>query len=277
MQSAESARALHGIWQLEFFTLEIEPDLMNAAVTILDVPIHDVTLNEACEHAERLILAGGTHQFATVNPEFIMTAQRNPAFMQALQQTMLNVPDGAGVLWAARHKRHPLRERVPGIELMVKLCGIASSHQWRVYFLGAQPGVAERAAAAMALQFPGMMVAGTYAGTPAETEAPAIIERIRLAKPHMLFVAYGAPAQDLWLARNLPLCKDPRDVLLNGGLVGMGVGGAFDMVAGLQKRAPEWMQDANLEWLYRLIQQPWRIKRQTALVRYVVATMLESR
>jgi N-acetylglucosaminyldiphosphoundecaprenol N-acetyl-beta-D-mannosaminyltransferase len=256
-----------------------ELSLMNPSVTILGVPIHDVTMNEACEHAERLILAGGAHQFATVNPEFVMMAQRDPAFMNALQRTALNVPDGAGILWAAKRKRRPLQSRVPGIELMVKLCGIASAHGWRVYFLGAQSGVAERAAAAMVLQFPGMMVAGTYAGSPVEAEAPAITERIRNAKPHMLFVAYGAPAQDKWLERHLRLCKDGdggADVF-GEGLVGMGVGGAFDMVAGLRKRAPEWMQNANLEWLYRLIQQPWRIKRQTALLRYVAATMLESR
>ncbi len=249
---------------------------MDAAVTILGVPIHDVTMNEACEHAERLILAGGAHQFATVNPEFVMTAQRDADFMQALQRAALNVPDGAGILWAARRRRRPLQSRVPGIELMVKLCGIASAHQWQVYFLGAKPGVAERAAAAMALRYPGMMVAGTYAGSPAEAEAPAIVERIRAARPHMLFVAYGAPAQDKWLARHLQSCHENASVESGQGLVGMGVGGAFDMVAGLQQRAPEWMQDANLEWLYRLIRQPWRIKRQTALLRYVAATMLES-
>ncbi len=250
---------------------------MNPAVTILNVPIHDVTLNEACEHAERLILAGGVHQFATVNPEFVMLAQHDAAFMDVLRRTALNVPDGAGILWAAQRKRQPLRARVPGVELMVKLCGIASAHQWRVYFLGAQAGVAERAAAALALHFPGMLVAGTHAGSPAESEASNIIERIRAAKPHLLFVAYGAPAQDKWLARNLPLCWIDGDGRWGGGLVGMGVGGAFDMVAGVQSRAPEWMRDANLEWLYRLIRQPWRIKRQTALLRYVTATMLESR
>jgi N-acetylglucosaminyldiphosphoundecaprenol N-acetyl-beta-D-mannosaminyltransferase len=251
--------------------------LMNPAVTILGVPIHDVTMNEACEHAERLILAGGAHQFATVNPEFVMAAQRDSGFMKALQHTTLNVPDGAGILWAAGRRRRPLRERVPGIELMVNLCGIASAHQWRVYFLGAAPGVAGRAAAALALQFPGLMVAGTHAGSPAEAEAPAIVERIRAARPHMLFVAYGAPAQDTWLARHLPLCSDAGAAGFGAGLVGMGVGGAFDMAAGLQKRAPEWMRDANLEWLYRLIRQPWRIKRQSALLRYVAAAMLESR
>ncbi len=184
---------------------------------------------------------------------------------------------GAGILWAARRKDRPLQARVPGIELMVKLCGIASAHGWRVYFLGAQTGVAERAAAALALQFPGMVVAGTHAGSPADNEAPAIVERIRNAKPHLLFVAYGAPAQDKWLARNLPLCSAIHQNGWGDGLVGMGVGGAFDMVAGLQTRAPEWMRNANLEWLYRLIMQPWRIKRQTALLRYVAATMLESR
>ena len=97
---------------------------MNPAVTILNVPIHDVTLNEACEHAERLILAGGVHQFATVNPEFVMLAQHDAAFMDVLRRTALNVPDGTGILWAAQRKRQPfvLCWRAIGYKQQVRLC-----------------------------------------------------------------------------------------------------------------------------------------------------------
>ncbi|MCS6772648.1 MAG: WecB/TagA/CpsF family glycosyltransferase [Thermoflexales bacterium] len=233
--------------------------------------MHDVTLCQACDIAEALIQRGGAYQFATVNPEFIMAAQRDPEFMALLQQTALNVPDGVGVLWAARRLGQPLRERVAGVDLVQALCGMASAHRWRTFFLGAQPGVAERAAARMAERFPGLMICGTFAGTPREEDAPAIVKRIANCKPQLLFVAYGAPAQDKWLARHL------REVLVGEqGLVGVGVGGAFDFIAGVQQRAPLWMQRAGLEWLHRLVRQPWRWRRQLALIRFVFAVLLES-
>jgi N-acetylglucosaminyldiphosphoundecaprenol N-acetyl-beta-D-mannosaminyltransferase len=245
------------------------------SVIILGVPVHDVTYVEACDAIEALILAGGAHQVATVNPEFVMAARRDPEFMRVLHRTDLNVPDGAGVLWAARRRGKVLRERVAGVDLVDRLCGMASIHGWRAYFLGAQPGVAERAAAALALRYPGLRVAGTYAGTPGAAEEAAIVERVRMVGPQLLFVAYGAPAQDKWLARNLARLRSPGAAGL--GLVAMGVGGAFDYIAGVQQRAPEWMRQASLEWLYRLLREPSRWRRQTALAQFAAATMLESR
>jgi len=252
------------------------PEGEREVISILGVPVHDVTLAEACDVAERLIVQGGAHQFATVNPEFIMAARRDAEFMRVLHQTAINVPDGVGVLWAARRKGHVLRERVAGVELMDKLCAMASTNGWRAYFLGAAPGVAERAAAVMALKYPGLMIAGAYAGSPKPVDEAGIVERIRTSQPHLLFVAYGAPRQDVWLARNTPALT-PNSRPLGEGFVGVGVGGAFDFITGVQTRAPEWARSAGLEWLFRLVRQPSRWKRQTALLRFVIAAMLESR
>jgi len=240
------------------------------ALRILGVRIDDVTTAETCERVMALIASGGAHQIATVNPEFIMAAQRNPAFAQALEKTALNVPDGAGVLWAARRLGHPLRERVAGVDLVERLCAVGSQHRWRAFFLGAREGVAERAAAIMAFKYSGLLVTGTYAGSPRIEDEADILARVRRARPNLLFVAYGAPAQDLWLARNLPMIQG-SDRLADEppGLVGMGVGGAFDFLAGVQQRAPKWMQDAGLEWLYRLLRQPRRWRRQLALIEFV--------
>lgn len=237
---------------------------------ILGVRIDDVTTAEARDRVVALVAGGGAHQIATVNPEFIMAAQRNPAFAQALDNTALNVPDGVGVLWAARRLGRPLRERVAGVDLLEHLCAAGSQHRWRAFFLGARDGVAERAAAIMAFKYTGLLVTGTYAGSPRPEDEAEIVARVRKARPNLLFVAYGAPAQDLWLARNLALIHDTsRPAGEPPGLVGMGVGGAFDFLAGAQQRAPRWMQEAGLEWLYRLLREPRRWRRQLALVEFV--------
>ncbi len=247
------------------------------ALRILGVRIDDVTSAETRDRVMALMAGGGAHQIATVNPEFIMAAQRNPAFAQALDKTALNVPDGAGVLWAARRMGRPLRERVAGVDLVERLCAAGSQHRWRAFFLGAREGVAERAAAIMAFKYSGLLVTGTHAGSPRMEDEADIVARVRKARPNLLFVAYGAPAQDIWLARNLPIIHDterPADEA--PGLVGMGVGGAFDFLAGAQKRAPKWMQEAGLEWLYRLLREPRRWRRQLALIEFVWRVLWES-
>ena len=248
------------------------------SIVILGVRVDDVTMNEACDPAAALIAAGGVHQFATVNPEFIMAARRDQEFADVLDRSALNAPDGVGILWAARRQARHLRQRVAGVELMQEFCARGSAYHWRVFFLGARPGVAERAAATLALKYPGLMVCGTYAGSPAREEEQMIVERIRRARPNLLFVAYGAPAQDKWLGRNLSsLWPDSEMAGSNKGLIGMGVGGSLDFIAGAQKRAPEWMQRAGLEWLYRLLRDPSRWRRQLALARFVASVMLQSK
>ena len=195
-------------------------------------------------------------QICTVNPEFIVDARRDPAFARVLADADLCVPDGAGVLWAARRMGQPLHERVTGSDGIYRICARAAARGWRVYLLGAAPGVAEQAAAVLLDRYPGLIVAGCYAGSPADAEWPDICARLNAAAPDILFIAYGHPRQDFWIDQHraeLPAA------------VAIGVGGAFDFVAGVAQRAPVWMQRRNLEWLHRLITQPWRWRRMLKL------------
>jgi N-acetylglucosaminyldiphosphoundecaprenol N-acetyl-beta-D-mannosaminyltransferase len=260
-----------------------------SAIHILGIRIDDITLDDACAHAAALIEQGGAHQFATVNPEFVMTARHNPAFRAALEHSALNVPDGVGIMLAARWQGRPLRERVTGVALLQRLCALAAERGWGVYLLGAAPGVAERAAAALTARHPALRIVGTHAGSPAPAEQAGIAERISAAQPQFLFVAYGAPAQDVWLHQVLrdesrvpshDLGFLPPDSGLGThpaalGLIGMGVGGTFDYLAGVRKLAPTWVRRIGFEWLHRLLQQPSRWRRQLSLLRFAGAVLTE--
>ncbi|MBN1247950.1 MAG: WecB/TagA/CpsF family glycosyltransferase [Anaerolineae bacterium] len=230
------------------------------ALRLMGVPIHDVTMDETLAWTGHWIDCGGTHQIATVNPEFLMQAREHAAFRATLDRAALCIPDGIGILMAARLRGHPLRERVAGSDLVPNLAKVAAIQGWRVFFLGAAPGVAEAAASRLQSQHPGLNVAGCYAGSPAVEEEQEIVAKIRDAGADVVLVAYGAPGQDLWLGRNLAATGAP---------VGIGVGGSFDFIAGVSRRAPRWIQRVGLEWLHRLIREPWRWRRQLALPRFV--------
>ena len=205
-------------------------------------------------------------QVCTVNPEFIMAARRHPAFAQALAAADLCTPDGIGVLWAARLAGVRLDERVTGSDAIYRLCERAAAQGWRVFFLGAAPGVAERAAAELARLYPGLPVAGTYGGSPADADWPQIRQRLAAAQADLLFVAYGHPRQDTWIHQHreeLPVA------------VALGVGGAFDFVAGITPRAPLWLRRLGLEWLFRLARQPWRWRRMAALPLFALLVLVE--
>lgn len=236
------------------------------ALRILGIPIHDVTLEEAVAWAGTWVAEGGPHQMATVNPEFVMTARRDPAFRDVLERADLCLPDGVGITLAARYLGRPLRERVAGVDLVEALAARGAAEGWRIFLLGAAPGVAEQAAAVLKARHPGLAIAGTYAGSPRPEEEEDIVQRVRAARTDILLVAYGAPAQDLWLARNLAR---------TGAKVGVGVGGALDYIAGIVPRAPRWMRRIGLEWLYRLVRQPWRWRRQRVLPLYALLVLLE--
>ncbi len=222
----------------------------------MGAPVHDVTMAETLALIAQWIDTGGVHQIATVNPEFLMKARRDPDFRATLQRAALCIPDGIGVLWAARMRGKKLRERVAGSDLVPLLSAEAARQGWRVFYLGAAPGVAEKAAAILAARYPGLIVAGCYAGSPAPEDENDIVARVRAAQADILLVAYGAPKQDLWLDRNLAR---------TGTAVGIGVGGSFDFIAGVSRRAPRWVQRLGLEWLDRLVREPWRWRRQLAL------------
>ena len=231
-----------------------------SSLHVLGVRVDDVTHGETLALIERFVAERAPHQICTVNVEFIMAAQRDDAFRRVINDAALCLPDSAGVLWAARRLGHPMRERVAGSDMVGQIAARAAERGWRVYLLGAAPGVADKAAAIWQARNAGLVVAGTFAGSPAPTEDDAIVERIRAARPDVLFVAFGAPAQDMWIARNQPALQVP---------VAMGIGGALDFVAGVAKRAPVWMQRLGLEWLHRLVREPWRWRRQMALPRFV--------
>lgn len=232
---------------------------------ILGVPIHAATFDTLLDTIADWIASGAdTYQICTVSPEFVMIAQQDAAFMRVLHESDLNVADGVGLLFAARYLGRPLPERVTGSDGVPLIAARAAREGWRLFLLGSAPGIAEQAAERLAEQNPGLQVAGTYAGSPAPGEAEDIIARVNASGADILFVAYGAPRQDRWIADY----RDRLDVR-----IAMGVGGTFDFIAGIVPRAPQWMRRFALEWLFRLYKQPWRWRRMLRLPRFVWAVL----
>lgn len=199
-------------------------------------------------------------QISTVNPEFIVDAYRDPNFADTLAQVDLRVPDGIGVLWAANRSGASLHERVTGSDGIDHICREAAVNGWRVFFLGAAPGVAEQAAVRLRARYPSLIVCGAYSGSPDTEDWPAIDNYLSATSPDILFVAYGHPRQDIWIREHI------HDL---PAAVAIGVGGAFDFVAGVTRRAPLWMQRLGIEWLHRLLNEPWRWRRIMKLPVYV--------
>ena len=162
----------------------------------------------------------------------------------------------------------PTPERITGTDILVALAKRCAEKGYRLYLLGAAPGIAEQAGLCLQALAPGLQLAGTYAGSPAPTEEDAIIERIHAANTDILCIAYGAPAQDLWIYRNLSRLP---------AAIAMGVGGAYDFLSGRQRRAPQTMQRIGLEWLYRLYREPWRWKRMLAIPHFLLQVLLRGR
>lgn len=238
---------------------------MAERVEILGTQVDPVTFEEALMRIESFVGQGNARQVVTVNPEFVMRARWDEPFRRVLGGADLALADGIGLVWAARLLGRGLPERVAGSDLVPRIAQRAAEVGWRLYFLGALPGVAEEAAQALCQRYPGLQVVGTYAGSPASEMEGDIRERIRTAHPDLLLVAYGAPAQDLWIARNL----GSLDVS-----VAMGVGGTLDFIAGRARRAPLWVQRLGLEWMHRLIRQPWRWRRMLALPCFAWAVLM---
>jgi N-acetylglucosaminyldiphosphoundecaprenol N-acetyl-beta-D-mannosaminyltransferase len=239
------------------------------AIRILDVDVDVVTLPEAVAMICAAIDARRGHgaspfQVATVNPEFVMLARRDGDFRRTLHNASLRVPDGVGLQIAARILGTSLRGRVPGVELVDALSESAAQRGDKLFLLGGAPGVAEAAAQRLTRDHPGLAVAGTYTGPPDESGDEQSLAFVRDSQPEILLVAYGAPLQERWLARNLAL---------SGASVGIGVGGTFDYLSGRVRRAPRWVRGVGLEWLFRLIRQPWRARRQLALPAFLLAVL----
>lgn len=235
----------------------MNPPFMNMDnIDILGVRVHNVTYDDAIARVEFFLRDGGAQQIATVNPEFVVLAQTNTDFRRVLNASALNVPDGVGLLWAARRLGTPLRERVTGQEMVDRIAHLAAQRGDKVFFLGAREGVARKAAETLKEKYSRLEMAGCYAGSPAVEEEKETVERINASNAKVLFVAYGPPKQEFWIARNLSRLNVK---------VAMGVGGTFDTLAGIVPRAPRWLREAGFEWTYRLLREPRRWKRQLAI------------
>lgn len=232
---------------------------------ILGVPVDAISYDGWMSQIGHWVEAGdGAHHVCTVNPEFIMIARRDPIFFNILNRAAICVPDGVGLLWASRHLGAPLPNRVTGADGLPIIARHAAEKGWKLFFLGAGAGIAERAAKLLREKHPRLIVAGTFGGSPAEGEEDEIVARINRSGADILLVAYGAPEQDRWIARNLPRLEVA---------MAMGVGGAFDFIAGVVPRAPLWMRNRGVEWLYRLLRQPWRLRRMLRLPRFILAVL----
>jgi N-acetylglucosaminyldiphosphoundecaprenol N-acetyl-beta-D-mannosaminyltransferase len=194
------------------------------------------------------------HQVCTVNPEFVMESRRDRAFRRLLNSVDLATPDGAGIIAAGLLLGRPFRGRATGVALVHHLAAISAREGYSLFLLGAAPGVAVEAAQVLAERYPGVVIAGTYAGSPRDEDWPAIVDRLEASQPDILLVAYGAPRQDLWIDAH-------RHELPGSIKLAMGVGGVFDYLSGRAPLAPPVVRRVGLEWLYRLITQPWRWRR----------------
>ena len=260
---------------------------MREKVKILGVNFDCTTTKESLEKIAGWLEPGfhlfNKHIIVTPNPEILLAAQKDEKYRRILNKASLSIPDGIGILWASKFKhitdrtdskikkfskwivslgmipfsknytRTVLPERITGVDLMKKICGVAAEKGSKVFLLGAGEGVAGLAAEKLIKKHPNLQIVGVYAGTPKIRHEKKIVKLINSVEPEILFVAYGAPAQEKWINRNYKNISSLR--------IAMGVGGAFDFIAGVKKRAPKTIQKAGLEWLYRLYKQPSRFKR----------------
>ena len=234
---------------------------MAERVNILGVDVDAVTMAEAVDVVRRAMDTRAGVMVATANAEMLMRATHDEELRRILNASALVVPDGAGTVWAARHLGHAMPERVAGYDLAQELLRRAPAKGRRVYFFGAAPGVAEKAKAKAEQIYPGIEIVGVRNGFFSPADNAAIIAEIRAARPDLLLVALGVPKQEKWIAAHLAELDVP---------VAIGVGGTLDVMAGVMKRAPHWMQKAKLEWLFRGLMQPKRAGRLLALPKFVL-------
>lgn len=226
---------------------------MRHRVNLLDTWIDKVDLEEAAAQVEAFVQSGTPHQVVTANVDFLRLAAEQRSFRDLINASDLVVADGMPLLWGSRLLGDPLPERVTGVELVRECARLSAAKGYSIFLLGAAPGVADGAAETLRRDYPGVRIAGTYAppvGPFSDVTEATMLRLIQEAQPDMLFVAFGAPRQDQWIRAHLHELKVP---------VCMGVGGSFDFLAGRVSRAPLWMQDRGLEWLYRVLQEPTRL------------------
>lgn len=226
---------------------------LQGPIAVLGLPLDSLTLTEAVDSVERLILSGGTHQVATANLDFWLNSLTDRHLHRIIAGSSLVLADGMPLVWASKLLGCPLAERVTGVDLVPKLAELSVRKGYKIFLLGGKEGVADRTAKLLESAYPGVNIVGTYA--PAEKnlammDHTEILDRIHAAKPDILLVAFGNPKQEKWIWMHRKRLGVP---------VAMGIGGSFEILVGDMRRAPRWVQKCGFEWLMRCIQEPARL------------------
>jgi N-acetylglucosaminyldiphosphoundecaprenol N-acetyl-beta-D-mannosaminyltransferase len=222
-------------------------------IAILGLPLHSLTVDQAVDAIDELLIAGGTHQVCPVNLDVWLNALADPHLHRIMSGCSLVVPDGMPLVWASKLMGCPLSARVTGVDLVPGLAALSARKGYKIFLLGGKPGVADRCADLLRQSFPGANIVGAYAPPEANLirmDHTEILNRIHAVQPDILLVAFGNPKQEKWIWMH-------RKKLGVG--VAMGVGGSFDMIVGDTCRAPGWIQRSGLEWAMRFLQEPDRL------------------
>lgn len=242
-------------------------------IDILGVPVHKVDMKEALNASSNFFNKDEKSIIVTPNSEIIMMAKDDEKFLNIIKEADLVIPDGIGLVIASKIVKNPLKERVTGIDLMENILNYCNENNKSIFIIGGKPGVADKAAQNIVKKYPNIKnwgshhgyFKGYHIGYEGHDEEKEVINKINEIKPDILFVAFGAPKQELWIQKY----KNEIDTS-----VLMGVGGSVDVYAGEVKRAPKIYQKLGLEWLYRLIKEPWRYRRMMLLPKFIVQVIV---
>lgn len=239
------------------------------SIKLLDYQLNFIDFTDILELIKKNTSSKGNfYQIISINPENLMLMERNQEFKKLVLSTQTLIADGTGIVWAAKVLAGTSLNRLPGVELMDKLIAHANRHRLRCLLIGGKANLAELTVECYKRQYPMLKIKGlggiVNIKQPKSEEIRELKRIVSLLKPHLVFVAFGSPAQELWIEANKHLFSHSLVI---------GVGGAFAMLSGVLPRAPQWLQHLGLEWFYRLLQQPWRIKRQLRLVEFVTKVL----
>lgn len=241
-------------------------------LSIMGIRIDNKTMTETMDIIKKKLHKNEQYIIYTPNTEFVMMCQNDEEFSNLMNKSDINIPDGIGLIYASRIKKHPLKEKVAGYDLSVNLLKLANEQGLRLFVIGGKPGVAEAAMKNVHDMYPNINIVGaqhgyfkgTHLGKNGHEEELRVLENINKAEPHILFVGFGAKKQEQWIEYN----KDK----INAKII-IGNGGTLDGIAGNVKRAPEIFITLGLEWFYRLIKEPKRIKRQILLPMFMLKVL----
>lgn len=242
-------------------------------ISIMGVRVDNKSMDEMLLTVEDKINKNQQYVIYTPNTEIIMMCQDDREFLEYMNKSDANVPDGIGLVYASKIKNKPLKGKLAGFDLSIKLLEIAQEKKLKLYIVGGKPGVADKAIENIKIKYPNIEIAGSHhgyfkgahLGLRAHEEELKVIDEINKSKPHILFVGFGAKKQEQWIEANRQN--------LNANII-IGNGGTIDVLSGAVKRAPEIYVKLGLEWLYRLIKEPQRIKRQIAIPVFIARVLL---